>query len=212
MKFKNYSTEILVKEFATRIRENMSCIVNPILYSSYDINSDYHREQFNIVKETCVLINELLSFADVKNKIIDMAVSTTTDIHNKSDVNAKYDTFGMLRNLFIHFPIFNSWNEVYINKQLLTWNNPKNSSILNYFKKYHGKRLVYNIYTKYQEEDDWHIGCTIDIAIPNDIPEEEKLYLNDFMSFDDVLRTFCIIDYYLDYLGFDLIQYQYLSI
>lgn len=31
------------------------------------------------------------------------------------------DLFSFIRNLLLHFPIFNTWNEVYINKNLATW-------------------------------------------------------------------------------------------
>ena len=31
------------------------------------------------------------------------------------------DVFSFIRNLLLHFPIFNTWNEVYINKNLATW-------------------------------------------------------------------------------------------
>lgn len=31
------------------------------------------------------------------------------------------DLFSFIRNLLSHFPIFNNWNEVYINKNLATW-------------------------------------------------------------------------------------------
>lgn len=30
--------------------------------------------------------------------------------------------FSFIRNLLLHFPIFNTWDEVYINKNLATWN------------------------------------------------------------------------------------------
>ena len=31
------------------------------------------------------------------------------------------DVFSFIRNLLLHFPIFDTWNEVYINKKLATW-------------------------------------------------------------------------------------------
>lgn len=31
------------------------------------------------------------------------------------------DLFSFIRNTLLHFPIFESWNEVYINKNLATW-------------------------------------------------------------------------------------------
>lgn len=32
------------------------------------------------------------------------------------------DLFGFIRNLLLHFPVFDTWDEVYINKNLATWN------------------------------------------------------------------------------------------
>ena len=31
------------------------------------------------------------------------------------------DLFSFIRNLLLHFPIFDNWNEVYINKDMATW-------------------------------------------------------------------------------------------
>lgn len=207
----NAYTNIVAKELARQIRDKMSRFVSPFNYGNCFCDGN-DKEEFQIVKDLCSLINELLSCIDIKNRILEMAINTTTDEFNRTNINVKYETFEMLRNLFAHFPIFNTWNEVYINEDLLNWNNPKNSSILKYFAKYHGKRLVYDIYTKYNAKDEWHIGCTVDITIPESIPKNGELYLSEFMTFSDVVRTFCIIDYYLDYFGFDLLRYQYLSV
>lgn len=209
--YENVYTQIVIKELVTRIREKLSNFVDPFIYGDF-CNSSCHEKEFQLVRDSCVLINELLSYVSIKEKILNMAIETTNDSDNKLDVQAKYDTFKMLRNLFIHFPIFDRWDEVYINKELLEWNKPKNCYILKYFNEYGGKNLTCNIYTKYSYDENWRIGCTIKLKIPNSLPKKDKMYLNDFMSFSDVKRIFCIVDYYLDYLGFDLIQYQYLSI
>lgn len=43
------------------------------------------------------------------------------------------DLFSFIRNLLLHFPIFNTWDEVYINKNLATWS--KSGQIDKFLKK-----------------------------------------------------------------------------
>lgn len=44
------------------------------------------------------------------------------------------DFFTFIRNLLMHYPGFQTWNEVYINKNLATWN--KSGQIDKFFKKF----------------------------------------------------------------------------
>lgn len=49
----------------------------------------------------------------------------------------------------------------------------------------------------------------------NEIPQLDDnniIYLKDIISLNDIVWTFCIIDYYLDYLGYGLSETYHLSV
>ena len=107
----------------------------------------------------------------------------------------------MIRNVLNHFPIFNSWEEIYISRELVNWNNPKYSQILDYFDE--EKEMSYRIYLN--ENNEWIEKKKIDIKVPK-LEQYNKIYLKDIISLDDVIWTFSVIDYYLQYFDLNLQQ------
>lgn len=97
----------------------------------------------------------------------------------------------MIRNVISHFPIFKSWDEIYVSKVLLSWNNPKNSQIEKFFK---SKKMSYRIYLN--ENNQWVEKVKIDINVPC-LGKYNKIYLKDLLSIDDTIWAFATIDYYL---------------
>lgn len=68
------------------------------------------REAFSVYKE-------LLNYEPLKNYIVWMKKGGRPPLEG---VIAD-GLFSFIRNLLLHFPVFDSWNEVYINKNLATW-------------------------------------------------------------------------------------------
>lgn len=206
--FNNKTEEDMINYLANSIREIMGEFEDPfdLDYLANPYGDDQKR--YLKLKECCLLINELLSYKPINEAILSMANNDTSDVDNKMDNDIKYEMFSILRNIFIHFPNFHTWNEIYINKELLSWNNRYNSRIYRFFNENIGKTLKYTIYNKNKDTNKWEIEKKVIIKVPNEIPKEEKLFLNSFISFDDVVTTLHIVDYYLDYLGLELIKYK----
>jgi len=51
------------------------------------------------------------------------------------------ELFKIIRNMINHFPFFNSWNDVWINKSIINWYK-ENQSIDKFFEKYKGNSVV----------------------------------------------------------------------
>ncbi|MES2619258.1 MAG: hypothetical protein V4615_00280 [Bacteroidota bacterium] len=91
------------------------------------------------------------------------------------------DLFSFVRNLLLHFPIFDDWDSVYINKHLATWNKSgtidkftsKSSQI-----KIDGKGIVkYRIFEKSK-----NLMTYIQICLPEVYDDQNKIFLKDIIS------------------------------
>lgn len=92
-------------------------------YDLFDeiISDNFFNEDANIrffkLREAFSIYKELLSYEPIKNYIKWMKTGGRPPIEG---IIAD-DLFSFIRNLLLHFPIFNTWDEVYINKNLATW-------------------------------------------------------------------------------------------
>jgi len=175
--------------------------VMELMEEAYDIilNYDYAGEdkrKFEIIKELSALTVELLKKKDINNKMKKIAESSKI---NGDNVEEKFNTFKMIRNVIHHFPIFKSWEEVYISYDLLEWNESKSDQIKNYFKT--EKEFSYIIYL--HESGEWVPKINIDIRTPK-LEKSNKIYLKDILTLNDALWTFGVFDYYLQLLGLNI--------
>ena len=121
----NYNKDI-AKLFATKIMEEMEEALELVWYN-YDYNNS---KKFQLVKSIAGITSELLDSDEINEKMMEIAKSSEV---NGDNIEDKFNTFKMIRNVLNHFPIFNSWEEIYISRELVNWNNPKYSQILDYF-------------------------------------------------------------------------------
>jgi len=92
-------------------------------YELYDeiTNDNFVREnaemRFFKLREAFSIYKELLSYEPIKNYIEWMKSGGRPPLEG---VIAD-GLFSFIRNLLLHFPVFKTWDEVYINKNLATW-------------------------------------------------------------------------------------------
>ena len=189
----NYNKDV-AKLFATKIMEEMEEALELIWYN-YDYNNS---KKYQLVKSIAGITSELLDSDEINEKMMEIAKSSEV---NGDNIEDKFNTFKMIRNVLNHFPIFNSWEEIYISRELVNWNNPKYSQILDYFDE--EKEMSYRIYLN--ENNEWIEKKKIDIKVPK-LEQYNKIYLKDIISLDDVIWTFSVIDYYLQYFDLNLQQ------
>lgn len=189
----SYNKDV-AKLFATKIMEEMEEALELIWYN-YDYNNS---KKYQLVKSIAGITSELLDSDEINEKMMEIAKSSEV---NGDNIEDKFNTFKMIRNVLNHFPIFNSWEEIYISRELVNWNNPKYSQILDYFDE--EKEMSYRIYLN--ENNEWIEKKKIDIKVPK-LEQYNKIYLKDIISLDDVIWTFSVIDYYLQYFDLNLQQ------
>lgn len=182
--------------FAEKIKEKIDKALNYTY--RFDVNDD---EKFEVIKQLASLVSELLDKDGIKKKLIEFANTSTV---NGEDNEIKIETFDLIRNILIHFPIFESWDEICISKKLLKWNTDKNGQIIKYFEKNCNKSFKYRIFLN--ENDEWIERHTITVTIP-ELNDDNTIYLKDILSLDNAIWTFGIIDYYLKDLGLNIQPY-----
>ena len=90
--------------------------------------------------------------------------------------------FKFIRNILIHFPFFDSWNEIWINKELIDWHRP-NQSIDKFLNKYCGKPEV-----EYRFKENSQPGFTyVTINFPKKYGNE-KIYLKDIIHEEEGVK------------------------
>ena len=115
---------IKIKELkpSKKEREVLSLFYNRF-YDLYEeiVNDDFinknARIRFYKLRESFSIYKELLSYEPIKEYIKWMKKGGRPHLEG---IIAD-DLFSFIRNLLLHFPIFDTWDEVYINKNLATW-------------------------------------------------------------------------------------------
>lgn len=103
-------------------REVLSLFYNRF-YDLYEevVNDDFINKDSKIrfykLRESFSIYKELLSYKPIKEYIKWMKKGGRPHFEG---IIAD-DLFSFIRNLLLHFPIFDTWDEVYINKNLATW-------------------------------------------------------------------------------------------
>ncbi len=151
---------------------------------------NYYDDDVNILFKIASLINELLSDKKIEKRFMDLIIRF-------EDKKIKTEIFTVIRNILSHFPIFDKWEDIYLTYDLVTWNNPKYSSIVNFFEEYKGTTINYIIYNKYKGI----LSGTREIEL--EVPDLKKgFFLKDFISYHDMQDIFALIYYLL--IDFDI--------
>lgn len=159
-------------------------------------NSNYEDRKFQIIKELSSLTAELIDDENIYNRMLDIAKQSE---YNGDNLEDKFQTFKMIRNLINHFPCFKTWDDIYVSKELLNWNGKgENGQINNYFKR--KRNFSYVIFLN--KKSQWIPEIFININTPK-LDSNNKIFIKDIMTLDDALWTFSIIDYYLQLIDLD---------
>ncbi len=160
-------------------------------YDLYDeiVNDNFYIKNANIrfikLREAFSVYKELLNYEPIKVYVQWMKNGGRPPL---GGIIAD-DVFSFIRNLLLHFPIFNTWNEVYINKNLATWS--KVGQIDKFLKKctkikIDGKGKVdYRIWEKNKKKMTY-----FSINFPEEY-EDNNIYLKDIIS-EEVGMKFCM--------------------
>ena len=90
--------------------------------------------------------------------------------------------FKFVRNIFAHFPLFESWNDVWLTKDLVNWHK-EGLTIDRFLKKYAGHQ---EIKYRFWEAEKKQMTC-MSINFPK-LYADNKIYLNDILSEKDGVK------------------------
>jgi hypothetical protein len=91
------------------------------------------------------------------------------------------ELFKFVRNVLTHFPLFSTWDDVWINKTIINWNR-EGQSIDRFLKKYQGSAEV-----KYRFWEEKKQMTYLSIVFP-DTYSDEKIYLKDIINEKDGVK------------------------
>ena len=128
--------------------------------------------RFSRIKEIFAVYTELLNY-----KPIEWVIAEIKEKRPPMESEIASKLFKFIRNLILHFPFFDSWDDVWFNKELINWKG-KQESIHNFLSKYHSSGEV-----KYRFwENDKKLMTYLAINFPFGYPNNEKIYLKNIMS------------------------------
>ena len=90
-------------------------LFNEIIDDSFTKNDPSTR--FSKLKEAFLIYKELTSYDPIKEYLKWMKLGGRPPIEGM----IADDLFAFIRNLLLHFPIFDTWDDVYVNEDLATW-------------------------------------------------------------------------------------------
>lgn len=174
-------------EFLTLSYNRFYDIFEEVLDDSFWEKDKWHR--FSKVKDGFAVYSELLNYEPIK-----WIIESIKKSRPPMEAEIGSELFKFIRNVIIHFPFFDSWNDVWINQSLINWHK-EGQSIDRFIRKYTGKQMV-----KYRFwEADKKRMTYLSINFPKHYDENTKIYLKDFLAEKEGIKfSFILMKQILD--------------
>ncbi len=157
-------------EFLTLSYNRFYDIFEEVMEDSFFDKDDWYR--FSKIKEAFAVYTVLLNYEPIK-WVIGNLKSSRPEI--EAEIGS--ELFKFIRNVIIHFPFYNNWNEVWINKSLVNWYRD-GQTIDKFLEKYKGHETF-----KYRFwEADKKRMTYLSINFPGQYKATTKIYLKDFLT------------------------------
>ncbi len=141
--------------------------------------------RFYKIREAFSIYKELLSYEPIKNYLKWIKRGGRPPLEG---IIAD-DLFSFVRNVLSHFPVFDTWNDVYINKNLATWTRP--GTINKFLSKCTNIKIDQKGIIKYRIWEKSKQKMTyIEVVLPEEY-NKNNIYLKDIISEKDGIK-FCI--------------------
>lgn len=141
-----------------------------IMEDTFWNKDSYYR--FTKINSIFIVYAELLNYEPLKHviKIIELK-------RPPMESNIAKDLFKFIRNILAHFPFFDSWNEVYINKEIINWYK-KSMTVDKFLTAYEGKTEVKYRFWNSKKESMTYLS----IKFPTSYTAGENIYLKDILN------------------------------
>jgi len=135
------------------------------------------------IKDAFAVYTELLNYEPIKWVIEHIKMSRPP-----MEAEIGSELFKFIRNVISHFPFFESWDDIWIDKTVINWNK-QGQSIDRFLTKYSGKETV-----KYRFwEADKKRMTYLSINFPKTYKNGTKIYLKDILTENEGIRFSLIL-------------------
>lgn len=147
----------------------------------YDIFEEVFRDdfwkkeayyRFSKVKDAFSVYAELLNYEPIK-----WVIEEIKEKRPPMEGEIGSEVFKFIRNLLLHFPFFNSWDEVWIKKSIINWYK-EGLSIDRFLTKYAGKDEVKYRFWESEKKKMTYLS----ISFPSKYDDNSIIYLKDMLS------------------------------
>ena len=122
------------KEFLNLAYNRFYDIFDEVMMDSFWRKRKHYR--FSRIKNGFSVYTELLNYEPLK-----WTIEYLRKTRPPMEAEIGSELFKFIRNVIIHFPFFDTWEEVWIKKSIINWNK-EDQSIDKFLKKYSGKDMV----------------------------------------------------------------------
>jgi len=127
--------------------------------------------RFRKIQNAFAIYSEVLNYEP-----INWAIKEIKDKRPPMEAEIGSEFFKFIRHIFVHFPFFDTWDQVWINKPLVNWYK-KGQKIDSFLSNYSGRKpLKYRIWDHKTKKMTYFSIC-----FPS-MYDEEKIFLNDIMT------------------------------
>jgi len=161
---------IAEKEFLTLAYDRFYDLFEEIILDSFWEND--HQYRFSKIKDIFGVYSELLNYAPLK-----WTIEHLKKIRPPMEAEIGGELFKFIRHIVTHFPFFDRWDDIWIDRQIINWNKEK-QSIDKFLCKYEGhKQVKYRFW-----EADKKRMTYLSINFSNNYTNGEKIFLKDVLS------------------------------
>jgi len=139
--------------------------------SDYFWEKDNHY-RFCKIKDAFSVYTELLNYTPIK-----WVIEYIKDKRPPMEGEIASNLFKFVRNVLVHFPFFEGWDKVWVNKEVINWCK-EGQFIDRFLVKYSGqKRVKYRIWDAKKKQMTY-----ITINFPDQYTEKDKIFLKDILT------------------------------
>jgi hypothetical protein len=158
------------KEFLTIAYNRFYDIFDEVMDDSFWDKDEWYR--FSKVKDGFSIYAELLNYPP-----IEWVIEVIKKVRPPMEAEIGSELLKFVRNVIMHFPFFESWNEIWINKLIINWYK-EGQSIDRFLNKYKGKGTVKYRFWEAPKKKMTYLS----INFPEKYEENTKIYLKEILS------------------------------
>jgi hypothetical protein len=145
--------------------------------------------RFSKTKEGFSVYSELLNYEPIK-----WFIEYIKKARPPMEAEIGGELFKIIRNIINHFPFFDCWDDVWVNKLIINWHS-EGKSIDKFFEKYKGKEVVKYRFWEAKKKKMTYMS----INFPTHYDKDTKIFLKDILSEKEGIKfSFILMKQILD--------------